>query len=62
MGDTPLDPFRSSDGSTTSTGQQNAGVFEAQQGWTPAPQQPWESSSAHLDRVNAANNAKKSSN
>ena len=50
MGDNPLDPFRAPDGSTTSAGQNNAGGFEHQQGWSPAPQQSWESASAFEQR------------
>lgn len=45
-----LKGFQSPDGSTTSAGQHNAGVFEHQQGWTPAPQQPGECTAAFEQR------------
>ena len=51
MSSNPLDSFRASDGSTTSAGQQNAGLFEKQQGWAPALQQSWETASAYQQRL-----------
>lgn len=50
-----LNPFRSPDGSTSQPGQSNAGNYERQQGYTPAPQQSWESSEAYTQRINSGN-------
>lgn len=47
--------FRNSDGSTTYTGQQNAGTFEHSRGWTLAPQQSHESADAYSARINQYN-------
>ena len=51
-----LNGFRAPDGSTTSAGQHNAGVFERQQGWTPAPKQPGEGDTAFQQRITGGNN------
>lgn len=48
-----LDTFRNQDGSTSQSGQTNAGIYEQQQGYTPAPQQPHESSEAYVQRINS---------
>ena len=50
-----LNGFRSHDGSTTSAGQQNANLYEKQNGYTPAPQQWWESASALQQRLTGGN-------
>lgn len=46
-----LRDFLNPDGSTSKTGQEQAGRYEEQRGWTPAPQQPFESDSAYWDRA-----------
>lgn len=51
-----LNGFRASDGSTTFAGQSNAGVFETQNNYTPAPQQSWESASAYGQRLTGGQN------
>lgn len=51
-----LSGFRASDGSTTSAGQANAGIFEKQNNYTPAPQQSWESASAYGQRLTGGQN------
>lgn len=48
-----LDPFRNPDGSTSQAGQENAGRYENNQGYTPSPQQSWESSEAYQQRINS---------
>ncbi len=47
-----LDPFRNPDGSTSQQGQINASIYEREQGYTPAPQQPWETNGAYIQRIN----------
>ena len=46
-----LDGFRSHDGNTSWAGQQNAGLYEQQNGLTPAPQRWWEGASAFQQRI-----------
>lgn len=48
-----LDTFRNQDGSTSPQGQTNAGTFERDRGYTPAPQQSWESHDAYIQRINS---------
>jgi hypothetical protein len=52
-----LDSFRNQDGSTSQQGQTNAGLYERQQNYTPAPQQPWESNDAYIQRINSGSSS-----
>lgn len=56
-----LDPFRNNDGSPSSSGQQNAGLWESQNYQQPSTQQSWESWDDYTTRVGAFNSNKQGS-
>jgi len=46
-----LDPFRDPNGATSWQGQRNAGEWERKEGYTPSPQQSWETAEAYRIRT-----------